>query len=56
MRVLSQTLHYQLTRKIEDVYSGGEWKDEDEYKATKIKQVIRNNVFKLLKWFINLLY
>ena len=37
-------------RKIEAVYSSGQWKDEDEYEVAKIRQVIRNHIFKHVKF------
>ena len=38
-------------RNIENVYTSGQWKDEDEYEITKIRQVVRNHIFKHVKWF-----
>ena len=37
-------------RKIENIYTSGQWKDEDEYEITKIRQVIRNHIFKHVKF------
>ena len=37
-------------RKSETVYLSGQWKDEDEYEITKIRQVVRNHIFKHLKF------
>ena len=37
-------------RKAETVYLSGQWKDEDEYEITKIRQVVRNHIFKHLKF------
>ena len=37
-------------RRIETVYSNGQWKDEDEYEIAKIRQVIRNHIFKHVKF------
>ena len=32
------------------MYSSGQWKEEDEYEVTKIRQVIRNHIFKHVKF------
>lgn len=32
------------------IYLSGQWKDEDEYEITKSRQVIRNHIFKHLKF------
>ena len=32
-------------RKIDGIYLSAQWNDEDEYKVTKIRQVIRNHIF-----------
>ena len=37
-------------RKIEDVYSSGQWKDEYEYEVLKSRQVIRNHIFEHFKF------
>ena len=37
-------------RKTEQIYLSGQWKDEDEYEITKLRQVIRNHIFKHLKF------
>ncbi len=37
-------------RKAELIYLSGQWKDEDEYEITKLRQVIRNHIFKHLKF------
>ena len=37
-------------RKAEQIYLSGQWKDEDEYEITKLRQVIRNHIFKHLKF------
>ena len=37
-------------RRLEDVYNSGQWKDEDEYEIAKIRQVIRNHIFKQVKF------
>ena len=37
-------------RKAEAVYLSGQWQDEDEYEINKLRQVIRNHVFKHLKF------
>ena len=42
-----------LTRKInksEDVYTSGRWKEEDLYEVLKVKKVIRNHIFKHVKF------
>ena len=37
-------------RKINAIYSSGRWMDEDPYEIMKVRQVIRNHVFKNLKF------
>ena len=37
-------------RKAEAIYLSRQWKDEDEYKITKLRQVICNHIFKHLKF------
>ena len=37
-------------RKIYGIYLSAQWNDEDEYKFTKLRQVIRNHVFKHVKF------
>ena len=38
-------------RKVDQIYLSGQWKDEDEYEITKLRQVIRNHIFKHLNFF-----
>ena len=33
-------------RKIDGMYLSAQWNDEDEYEVTKLRQVIRNHIFK----------
>ena len=40
----------QKKRKFEQVYSGRRWQEEDKYEAHKVKQIVRNNIFKLEKF------
>ena len=37
-------------RKIDAIYLSGQWTDEDEYEVKKIRQVIRNHIFKHVKF------
>jgi len=37
-------------RKIEDVYASEQWKEEDEYEVTRLRLVIRNHIFKHVKF------
>ena len=37
-------------RKSEAIYLSGQWKDEDEYEITKLRQVVCNHIFKHLKF------
>ena len=37
-------------RKMNDVYASGRWMDEDSYEVMKVRQVIRNHVFKNLRF------
>ncbi len=37
-------------RTTEAIYLSGQWNDEDEYEITKLRQVIRNHIFKHLKF------
>ena len=33
-------------RKIKDVYSSEQWKDEDEHEVAMLRKMIRNHIFK----------
>ena len=37
-------------RKIDGIYLSAQWNDEDEYEVTKLRQVIRNHIFKHVKF------
>ena len=37
-------------RKFEQVYSGRRWQEEDKYEVQKVKQIVRNNIFKHVKF------
>ena len=37
-------------RKTNEIYLSAQWKDEDENKVTKLRQVIRNHIFKHVKY------
>ena len=37
-------------RKTNDIYLSAQWNDEDEYEVTKLRQVIRNHIFKHVKF------
>ena len=37
-------------RKIEDVYSSKQWKEEEEYEVTRLCLVIRNHIFRHVKF------
>ena len=37
-------------RRIEAVYASGSWMDEDTYEILKVRQLIRDHVFKILKF------
>ena len=37
-------------RKIDAIYLSGQWDDEDEYEIKTIRQVIRNHIFKHVKF------
>ena len=38
-------------RKTNEIYLSAQWNDEDEYEVTKLRQVIRNHIFKHVKFF-----
>ena len=40
----------QKKRKMEDIYSSGRWKEVDEYEVMKVRKVIRNHIFKHVKF------
>ena len=40
----------QKKRKIDEIFLSQQWNDEDEYEVTKIRQVIRNHIFKHVKF------
>ena len=40
----------QKKRKFEQVYSGCRWQEEDKYEVQKVKQIVRNNIFKHVKF------
>lgn len=40
----------QKKRKFEQVYSSRRWQDEDTYEVQKVKQIVRNNIFKHVKF------
>ena len=40
----------QKRRKIDSIFLSQQWIDEDEYKITKLRQVIRNHIFKHVKF------
>ena len=40
----------QKKRKIEDIYCSAQWQEEDEYEVAKICQVVRNHIFKHVKF------
>ena len=40
----------QKKRKFEQVYSGHRWQEEDKYEVQKVKQIVRNNIFKHVKF------
>ena len=37
-------------RKMNDIYLSAQWNDEVEYEVTKLRQVIRNHIFKHVKF------
>ena len=37
-------------RKIDGIYLSAQWNDEDEYEVSKLRQVIRNHIFKHVKF------
>ena len=37
-------------RKFDEVYSSRRWQEEDKYEVQKVKQIVRNNIFKHLKF------
>ena len=37
-------------RKIDAIFLSQQWNDEDEYEITKLRQVIRNHIFKHVKF------
>ena len=37
-------------RKTNEIYLSAQWNDEDEYEVTKLRQVIRNHIFKHVKF------
>ena len=40
----------QKKRKFEQVYSSRRWQEEDQYEVLKVKQIVRNNIFKHVKF------
>ena len=40
----------QKKRKIEDIYCSAQWQEEDEYEVAKIRQIVRNHIFKHVKF------
>ena len=40
----------QKKRKIKDAYSGGRWKNGNEYEVMKLRKVIVNHIFKYAKF------
>ena len=40
----------QKKRKFEEVYSSRRWQEEDKYEVQKVKQIVRNNIFKQVKF------
>ena len=40
----------QKKRKMENIYSSGRWKEVDEYEVMKVRKVIRNHIFKHVKF------
>ena len=37
-------------RKLEEIYSNGKFQDEDEYEVLKVRKVVRQHIFKHLKF------
>lgn len=37
-------------RKLDEVYSSRRWQEEDKYEVQKVKQIVRNNIFKHVKF------
>ena len=37
-------------RKFDELYSSRRWQEEDKYEVQKVKQIVRNNIFKHLKF------
>ena len=37
-------------RKLEDIYSNGRYQDEDEYEIVKVRKIVRNHIFKHVKF------
>ena len=46
----SALLVEQKRRKIDSIFLSQQWIDEDEYEITKLRQVIRNHIFKHVKF------
>jgi len=40
----------QKKRKFEQVYASRRWQEEDKYEVQKVKQIVRNNIFKHVKF------
>ena len=40
----------QKRRRIDSIFLSQQWIDEDEYEITKLRQVIRNHIFKHVKF------
>ena len=40
----------QKKRKFEQIYSSCRWQEEDQYEVQKVKQIVRNNIFKHVKF------
>ena len=50
-RITDQNLTIeQKKRKFDEVYSSRRWQEEDKYEVQKVKQIVRNNIFKHRKF------
>ena len=41
---------YEKKRKLNEIYSNGQWKEEDEHEIYKVKKIVRTNIFKYVKF------
>ena len=45
-----QLITEQKKRKFEQIYLSRRWQEEDKYEVQKVKQIVKNNIFKHVKF------